>query len=85
MKRLLRFLIRAYQYGLSPFIPARCRYYPTCSAYAMEAIAVHGACRGGILALKRVARCHPWGGSGIDPVPGPGPKTVAPCNPPHGS
>jgi len=69
MKRLFKAAIRLYQYGVSPFIPARCRFLPTCSAYAIEAIETHGACRGGWLALQRIARCHPWGGSGLDPVP----------------
>jgi putative membrane protein insertion efficiency factor len=66
---LLRGLIRVYQLCISPFTPASCRYLPTCSEYAAEAVAKHGACKGGWLALKRLARCHPWGGSGHDPVP----------------
>lgn len=66
---LMRGLIWCYQTMLSPFMPAACRYAPSCSAYASEAIARHGACAGGWLALKRLARCHPWGGSGYDPVP----------------
>ena len=61
--------IRFYQRFISPALPPACRYLPTCSAYAAEAIAVHGVVRGGWLALKRLARCHPWGGSGYDPVP----------------
>ncbi|MBN8543860.1 MAG: membrane protein insertion efficiency factor YidD [Alphaproteobacteria bacterium] len=62
-------MIRVYQLAISPFTPPACRYLPTCSQYAAEAIKVHGACAGGWLALKRIARCHPWGGSGIDNVP----------------
>lgn len=69
MKWLATLLVRVYQYGISPFTPASCRFLPTCSEYAREAVQRHGACAGGWLALKRVARCHPWGGSGHDPVP----------------
>ena len=68
---LLRGLIRAYQLAVSPLLPPSCRYLPSCSEYAAEAIAVHGAARGSWLALKRLLRCHPWGGSGYDPVPSP--------------
>lgn len=64
-------LIRAYQLAISPFTPAHCRYLPTCSAYASEAIARHGPVNGGWLALRRLVRCHPWGGFGFDPVPDP--------------
>lgn len=62
-------LIRAYQLLLSPMLGASCRYTPTCSQYAIEAIRKHGPFKGGWLALKRIARCHPWGGHGHDPVP----------------
>ncbi|MDE5833122.1 MAG: membrane protein insertion efficiency factor YidD [Desulfovibrio sp.] len=61
--------IRVYQRAISPLLPPACRYWPTCSAYAIEAVLIHGVFRGGWLALKRLARCHPWGGSGYDPVP----------------
>jgi uncharacterized protein len=62
-------LIRVYQYGISPMLPRVCRYAPTCSEYAREAIERHGVLRGGWLAARRLLRCHPWGGSGYDPVP----------------
>ena len=67
--RFIRLLIAIYRYGISPFIPNRCRYYPTCSAYADEAIRRYGVVRGGGLAVRRLCRCHPWGGHGVDPVP----------------
>ena len=61
--------IRLYRRLLSPVLPPACRYWPSCSAYAEEALAAHGFARGLGLALARVARCHPWGGHGVDPVP----------------
>jgi len=67
--RVLRGLVRAYQLAVSPVLGPCCRHLPTCSAYALEAIGEHGALRGGLLALKRLMRCHPWGTSGFDPVP----------------
>lgn len=72
MARLLALPVRAYRLVLSPWIAPSCRFHPTCSAYALEALRRHGALRGGWLTLRRVARCHPWGGSGIDRVPGRG-------------
>jgi uncharacterized protein len=69
LNALLRGLIRAYQLLLSPLLLPSCRYLPSCSEYAAEAIATHGAARGLWLALRRLLRCHPWGGSGYDPVP----------------
>lgn len=62
-------LIRGYQVGISPFLPPACRFQPTCSQYAVEAIQRFGAARGSWLAARRIVRCHPWGGSGPDPVP----------------
>jgi len=67
----LRTLIRAYQFSVSPLLPSSCRYLPSCSDYAADAIVQHGALIGLGLALRRLARCHPWGGSGYDPVPEP--------------
>ena len=69
MKRFLLFWIRAYQSGLSPLFPASCRYTPSCSEYALIAVERHGAARGSWLAVRRVARCHPFAGHGNDPVP----------------
>jgi uncharacterized protein len=68
----LRGAIRAYQVFVSPLLLPSCRFLPSCSEYAAEAIERHGAWRGSILALRRLARCHPWGGSGYDPVPASG-------------
>jgi hypothetical protein len=68
-RRVLILVVRAYQVGLSPLLPASCRYTPSCSAYAVEALEQHGAARGSWLALRRLLRCHPWGGYGHDPVP----------------
>ncbi len=62
-------LVRLYRLAISPWLGGNCRYQPTCSNYAIEALQTHGALRGGWLAAKRIARCHPWGGSGYDPVP----------------
>ena len=69
MKRLLVALLRTYQYAISPFLGRRCRYYPSCSEYAVEAVEKHGALKGGWLGVKRVCRCHPWHPGGYDPVP----------------
>lgn len=67
--RLLLGLIHFYRYTFSFFLGRQCRFLPTCSEYALEAVRRHGAVRGGGLALRRISRCHPWGGSGHDPVP----------------
>ena len=62
-------MIRAYQLLVAPLLPPSCRYYPSCSHYAAEAVWRHGPWRGTSLAVRRLSRCHPWGGSGYDPVP----------------
>jgi putative membrane protein insertion efficiency factor len=69
MRWVLTSLVRGYQVVLSPLLPSVCRYYPSCSAYAVEAIEKHGARRGAWLAVKRIARCHPFRPGGYDPVP----------------
>lgn len=69
LKRLLIGAIRAYQFLLSPWVGHGCRYLPTCSEYSREAIERHGALRGSWMMLARLGRCHPFGGSGLDPVP----------------
>ncbi len=73
LKRLfalpLLVLVKFYQYCISPYTPPACRFTPTCSQYAVEALKKYGPLKGGWLTLKRLARCHPWGGSGYDPVP----------------
>jgi putative membrane protein insertion efficiency factor len=68
-RTVLILLVRAYQVALSPLLPASCRYYPSCSTYAIEALERHGALRGGWLTLRRLARCNPFRPGGYDPVP----------------
>lgn len=62
--------VRAYRLIFSPWVGHNCRYQPTCSAYALEALARHGGIKGSYLAVRRIGRCHPWGRQGYDPVPG---------------
>lgn len=73
MRRILTFipimLVRLYQMLISPLLPASCRFTPTCSSYAIEALQKHGLLKGSYLTIRRLLRCHPWGGSGYDPVP----------------
>jgi uncharacterized protein len=75
--RLLVLLVRGYQIAISPLLGPRCRFYPSCSAYAIEALRVHGALRGSWLAGRRLLRCHPWNPGGLDPVP-PSTRTTGP-------
>jgi putative membrane protein insertion efficiency factor len=63
-------LVRLYRVAISPWLGANCRFDPTCSSYAIEALQRHGILKGSWLAMRRIGRCHPWGGSGYDPVPG---------------
>ncbi len=69
MKHLLIGLIKAYRLLISPLYGQVCRYYPSCSAYALEAVQVHGSAKGSWLAIRRLARCHPWAPGGVDKVP----------------
>ncbi|MEO1704351.1 MAG: membrane protein insertion efficiency factor YidD [Pseudomonadota bacterium] len=69
LAHLIALPIKFYRLVLSPWIGLECRFHPTCSSYALEALEVHGAFKGSWLAIRRIARCHPWGGSGIDNVP----------------
>lgn len=69
VETIFTLIIRFYQLAISPLLPPSCRYTPTCSQYALQAIKKHGPFKGGWLAIKRIFRCHPWGGHGHDPVP----------------
>ena len=69
MKQLLILFVRAYQVTLGPLLPASCRFYPSCSAYMIEALERHGAMRGGWMGVRRILRCHPFHVGGFDPVP----------------
>lgn len=75
MKSLLVLLVRGYQLCISPFLGQNCRFYPSCSQYAIEAINRHGAMKGGWLSTKRLCKCHPWHPGGLDPVPESSTKT----------
>ena len=75
MRKLAIASIRVYQYAISPMMASHCRFYPSCSQYAREAVERYGAWRGGGLAIRRLLRCHPWHEGGIDPVPELPPKT----------
>jgi putative membrane protein insertion efficiency factor len=77
MRALLIFFISIYRYALSPLLGPCCRFHPSCSCYAAEAIGRHGAVRGSMLALRRIARCHPWNPGGYDPVPDAVPASLA--------
>jgi hypothetical protein len=69
MRKLVHVILRAYQLLISPLLGNHCRFYPSCSQYAIEAVDRHGVLRGGYLALRRLSRCHPWHPGGVDPVP----------------
>ena len=69
LKKIAILMVRFYQAALRPLLPNACRFTPSCSEYAAQAINTHGAFKGGWLALRRISRCHPWGGQGYDPVP----------------
>jgi len=69
LRKIFLIPVYIYQRAISPFLPPSCRYMPTCSQYAVEAVMKHGIFKGGWLAFRRILRCHPWGGSGFDPVP----------------
>lgn len=79
LARLIALPVRGYRLFLSPWLGHGCRFQPTCSAYALEALERHGAARGTWLMLHRIGRCNPWGGSGYDPVPGADPAHDATC------
>ncbi|MDB5936423.1 MAG: rane protein insertion efficiency factor YidD [Massilia sp.] len=78
MNKLLVSLLRAYQLLLSPMMGQSCRFYPTCSNYAIEALRTHGVARGSLLSLRRVCKCHPWNDGGVDLVPPAGAKHSSP-------
>jgi uncharacterized protein len=80
MKTLLLALLRIYRWLLSPWLGNRCRFFPSCSEYASEALQQHGLWQGGKLALRRLLRCHPWHAGGYDPVP-PAPPVSCGCHP----
>lgn len=69
MKYLFIWIVRGYQLMISPYFPPSCRYQPTCSSYAIEALNEYGALKGGWMAIKRISRCHPWADGGYDPIP----------------
>jgi uncharacterized protein len=86
MNALIRYLLRGYQLVLSPLLGPRCRFYPSCSQYAIEAVHLHGSLRGSLMAVRRLLRCHPWHAGGYDPVPAvPAVPAVHHCANPIGS
>jgi len=83
MRKLVHLILRGYQLLISPLLGNHCRFYPSCSQYAIEAVDGHGVLRGAALALRRLLRCHPWHPGGFDPVPAPREATAAPAIPQH--
>jgi len=83
MNRLLVWLLRAYQLLVSPMLGQNCRFYPSCSQYAVEALQVHGTVRGSWLAARRLCRCHPWNDGGVDMVPPAGHSSPTACGCKH--
>jgi putative membrane protein insertion efficiency factor len=79
VERAMIATLKLYKLAISPWLGAACRFEPSCSAYAEEAIGLHGPIRGTWLGMRRILRCHPWGGSGYDPVPRPGSATHIDC------
>jgi putative membrane protein insertion efficiency factor len=69
MRKVVIWLLRVYQYAISPFLGNHCRFYPSCSSYAVEAVSRYGVVKGMGISLKRLSRCHPWHEGGVDPVP----------------
>ena len=76
--RVFGLLIRGYQWAIAPLLGPRCRFHPSCSHYALDALASHGAARGSALAMRRIGRCHPLNAGGFDPVPSPVPAGTTP-------
>ena len=79
MRQLVHLILRAYQLLISPLLGNHCRFYPSCSQYAIDAVDGHGVLRGGWLAVRRLSRCHPWHPGGFDPVPDPGNAPPSGC------
>jgi len=69
MQKILVLFVRVYRYAITPFLGNNCRFYPTCSSYAEQALTEHGPVKGSWLAIRRICRCHPWHAGGVDPVP----------------
>lgn len=80
MTSLLLLLLRAYQVAVSPLLGQNCRFYPSCSNYAIDAVRTHGAARGSLLAARRLCKCHPWHPGGLDPVPPKSGSSAAKCD-----
>ncbi|MDH4396246.1 MAG: membrane protein insertion efficiency factor YidD [Limnobacter sp.] len=81
MERVVTGLIRGYQLAVSPLFPASCRFYPSCSQYALEAVKIHGTLKGSALSIRRICRCNPWNDGGIDLVPPAKPRSRSKADP----